>query len=53
MGGWREAATKLEKNGESKAMAMDVKQLPDNIHETENNFWLQENGHDGPLHNLC
>jgi len=25
MGGWREATTKLEKNGESKAMAMDVK----------------------------
>jgi len=25
MGGWRKATTKLEKNGESKAMTMDVK----------------------------
>jgi hypothetical protein len=52
MGGWREATIELEKNGESKAMAMDVKQLPNNIHETESKIWLHENGRDRPLHDL-
>jgi hypothetical protein len=48
----REAATELEENGESKAMAMDVKQLPNNIHEIESKIWLHENGQDRPLHDF-
>jgi hypothetical protein len=52
MEGWREAAIELEKNGKSKAMAMDVKQLFDNIHEIESKIWLHENGRDQPLRNL-
>lgn len=44
MGGWGKVAIELEKNGESKAMVVDVKQLPDNIHESTSKIWLHENG---------
>jgi hypothetical protein len=49
MGGWGKVVIELEKNGKSKVMVVDVKQLPDNIHEPESKIWLHKNGQDQPL----
>ncbi len=52
MRGWGKVVIKLEKNGKSKEMVVDVKQLLNDIHELKSKIWLHKNGWDQPLCDL-